>query len=138
MAVQSSVTVRNARLDAVEVTVGTTPKLQIRTGAQPANCAASDTGTLLVEITLPSNWAADAASGAKALAGSWTGSAVATGAPGHYRIKETTGTTTHQQGSASVNGGGGDLDLTISGGGSNIISGGLVTISSFTMNEPNA
>ena len=38
MAIQFSVSVRNARLDAIETTVGASPKLQIRTGAAPADC----------------------------------------------------------------------------------------------------
>jgi len=49
MAVQLSVTARNARLDAIETAVGTSPILRIRTGAAPANCAAADAGTVLAE-----------------------------------------------------------------------------------------
>ena len=55
MAVQFSTAVRNAWLDTTESTIGTSPKLQIRTGAQPANCAAAATGTLLAEITCPAD-----------------------------------------------------------------------------------
>ncbi|HKY51710.1 MAG TPA: hypothetical protein VJP45_10680, partial [Candidatus Limnocylindria bacterium] len=68
---QLSVAVRNARLDAIETAIGTSPILRIRTGAPPAACATADSGTVLAEMTLPSDWMAAAASGAKALVGSW-------------------------------------------------------------------
>lgn len=44
MALQFSVTLRNNQLDQVESTTGTSAKLQIRTGAPPANTAAADSG----------------------------------------------------------------------------------------------
>ena len=46
MTVQLSVAVRNARLDAIETTIAASAVLKIRSGAQPANCAAADTGTV--------------------------------------------------------------------------------------------
>lgn len=111
MTVQLSVPSRNARLDAIETAVGTAPKLQLRTGAAPANCAAADSGTLLAELTLPSDWMAAAAAGAKALAGSWTGSGAAAGNAAHFRLKDSAGTTCHMQGTVTATGGGGDLTL---------------------------
>lgn len=42
MSVQLSVAVRNARLDAIETTIGTGAILTIRTGAQPASCATAN------------------------------------------------------------------------------------------------
>lgn len=60
MAVQLSTSVRNAMLDAIESTVGTAPILKIRSGAQPANCAAADSGTVGATMTLPSDWLAAA------------------------------------------------------------------------------
>ena len=60
---QYSVTVRNARLDAVESSIGTTPILKIFDGTMPANCAAADAGTVLATCTLPSDWMAAASSG---------------------------------------------------------------------------
>lgn len=65
MTIQRSVAARNAQLNAFETTVGTAPILELRTGAQPANCAAADSGTLLASMTLPSDWMADAAAGVK-------------------------------------------------------------------------
>lgn len=96
MVVQYSTAVRDLRADQWEVGIGTAPTLDIRTGAQPANCAASDTGTSLATMTLPSDWMGASSSGNKALAGSWSGTAANAGTAGHYRIKQ--GGTTHQQG----------------------------------------
>lgn len=47
---QYSVTVNNARLDSVETAIGTAPTLNLYSGSAPANCAAADTGTLLLVI----------------------------------------------------------------------------------------
>lgn len=111
MTVQHSDVVRNARLDAIETAVGVTPFLDIRTGAQPANCAAADAGTELEHMALPSDWLAAAAAGSKAKSGTWSGTVDAAGTAGHYRIKDTTDTTCHEQGSVTGTGGGGDLEL---------------------------
>ena len=111
MSIQLSTAVRNARVDAIESTVSTAPKLQIRTGPQPATCALADTGTLLVEIACPSNWLSDATLGIKTLAGVWTGTAVAVGVAAHFRLKDTGGTITHIQGTVTGIGGGGDIIL---------------------------
>ena len=103
MAIQLSVTVRNARLDAIETTVGTTPILRIRTGAQPADCATADSGTVLATLTLPSDWMAAAASGVKAKSGTWQDtSADATGTAAHFRIYDSAGTTCHLQGTVGT------------------------------------
>ena len=72
MAIQLSVAVRNARLDAIETAIGTSAVLKIRSGAAPANCAAADAGTVLGSITCPVDWAGAAGSGAKSLAGAWS------------------------------------------------------------------
>lgn len=133
MAIQLSTTVRNARLDTIETTIGTAPTLEIRSGAAPANCAAADSGTVLATLTLPSDWMAAASSGAKAIAGTWQDlSADATGTAGHFRIKVSG--TTHLQGSISGTGGGGDMELSST----SITAGQSVTISTFTLTDGNA
>lgn len=111
MTIQLSTTLRNNMVGQYETTIGTAPKLQIRSGAQPANCAASDSGTLLCEITLPSDWLGAASSGAVALAGSWAGTGAASGTAAHYRLKDSAGSVCHEQGSVTATGGGGDLTL---------------------------
>ena len=112
MAVQFSTGVRNAMLDAWETAISTSAVLKIRTGAQPAACATADSGTVLATLNLPSDWMTAAASGAKAKSGTWEDtSADATRTAGHYRIYASDGTTCHEQGSITANGGGGDLEL---------------------------
>lgn len=112
MAVQLSTTVRNARLDAIETAVGTSPILRIRSGAQPANCGAARTGTILASLTLPSDWMAAASGGAKAMSGTWEdSSADASGTAGHWEIMDSGGTTCHLQGSVTATGGGGDMTV---------------------------
>ena len=133
MAVQLSVAVRNARLDSIESTTGTSPTLEIRTGAQPANCAAGDSGTLLASMTLPSDWMNAASGGTKTLAGTWQDlNADAGGTAGHFRIKQ--GATCHMQGNVTATGGGGDLEL------SSVSISALqsVTITGFTLTDANA
>jgi len=135
MALQYSVTVRNAQLDAVETTVGTAPLLRIYSGSAPANCAAAASGTLLAEATLPSDWMEAASSGSKALSGTWQdASANATGTAGHWRLYDSGGTTCHAQGTVTATGGGGDLTLD----NTSIASGQSVTITSFTITAGNA
>jgi hypothetical protein len=135
MALQLSTTVRNARLDTIESTIGTAPILEIRSGAAPANCAAADSGTLLASMTLPSDWMAAAASGSKAKSGTWQDtSANATGTAGHFRVKDSTGTTCHIQGTITGTGGGGDMELD----NVSIASGQAVSIASFTLTDANA
>jgi hypothetical protein len=130
--VQYSAAVRDAKNDVVETTIGTSPKLQIRTGAQPASCAAADSGQLLCEITLPSDWMAPSSGGVKAKAGTWSGTAVAAGTAAHYRIKDSAGTICHEQG--SVGRGSGDMSCD----NTNIAIGQTVTVNSYTKTSGNA
>jgi hypothetical protein len=110
--VQYSVSVRNAMLDVIESTIGTSAVLKIRTGAAPATCATADSGTVLVSYSLASDWAAAASSGSKSFNNTpLSTSAAATGTAGHYRIYASDGTTCHEQGSITVTGGGGDLTV---------------------------
>jgi hypothetical protein len=112
MALQYSVGVRNARLDVVESTVGTSAILRIRTGAAPADCATADSGTVLAELTLPSDWMAAASGGTKAKSGTWQDtSANATGTAAHFRVYDSGGTSCHIQGTVTATGGGGDLQV---------------------------
>jgi len=135
MALQFSTAYRNAMLDAFETTIGAAPILEIRTGAPPGNCAAADSGTLLASMTLPSDWMAAAASGSKALLGTWQDAAAdATGTAAHYRIKDSGGSTCHAQGTVTVTGGGGDMTLD----NASIASGQQVTITSYTITAPGA
>lgn len=134
MTMQYSVDVINDRLDAIESRVGTGPILEIRSGAQPASCAAADSGTLLAQMTLPSDWMGAAAAGVKSLAGTWQdASANADGTAGHFRIKDSTGTTCHLQGSC---GDVGTEDLVLDN--ASIATGQEVNVTSFQITGGNA
>lgn len=111
MTIQLGTTLRNNMVGQYETTVGVTPKLQIRSGAQPANAAAADSGTLLCEITLPSDWMNAPAGGSITLLGTWAGTGAAAGTAAHYRLKDSAGTVCHEQGTVTATGGGGDLTL---------------------------
>ena len=131
MALQYSVAVNNARLDAIESTSGTSAKLRVYTGSAPANCAAAATGTLLVEIALPSDWMNAASAASKTKLGTWTGTASAAGTAGYFRIVDNAGTTTHIQGTAGMSG----TDLILDN--SNIATSQSVTVNTFTLNAAN-
>jgi hypothetical protein len=112
MAIKMSVAVRNARLNAIETAIGTSCVLKLRTGAPPANIADADSGDVIATLQLPSDWMADAASGAKAKAGTWEdASADAAGTIAHFRLYAADGTTQHVQGTVTITGGGGDMTV---------------------------
>lgn len=135
MALQYSVTVRNAQLDALETAVGTSAVLKIRSGSAPANCAAADTGTVLATLNLPSDWMAAASSGSKAKSGTWEDAAAdATGTAAHWRLYASDGTTCHAQGTITATGGGGDMTLD----NTSVATGQTVTVTSFTISAGNA
>ena len=113
MSIKLSVAVRNARLDAIETTVGTGAIVKIWSGAPPAACADANSGTELVSFTLASDWAGAASSGSKAFSGvPLTVSASATGVAGHYRVYASDGTTCHAQGTVATAGGDMSIDNT--------------------------
>ena len=92
--------------------MGTSVLVNVYTGAQPANCAASEAGTLLVQFALASSYASLAASGVKALSSlPVSATASAGGTAAHYRIYDSTGATCHEQGSVTLTGGGGDMTI---------------------------
>lgn len=135
MALQYSVAVRNAKLDAVETAIGTSAVLKIRTGSAPANCAAADSGTVLASCSLPSDWMAAAAGGTKALSGVWSdSSADAAGTAAHFRLYASDGTTCHAQGTVTATGGGGDMTV------DNVVfaAGQAFSVTGFTLTAGNA
>lgn len=131
MAVQLGTTVRNARLDTVESTIGVSAKLQLRSGAQPADCATADSGSLLAELTLPVDYFNNAAAGAKTKLGTWSGTGAIAGTIGHFRLKDNAAATTHMQGSCGIGSGDLSFDNTSIGVGQ------AVTVNTFTLSEGN-
>jgi hypothetical protein len=135
MAIQLSVAVRNARLDAIETAVGVSAVLKVRTGAAPATVATADSGTVLATLSLPSDWMAAASAGAKAKSGTWEDlSADAAGTAAHFRLYATDGTTCHLQGTVTATGGGGDMTV------DNVVfaAGQAFTVTGFTLTDGNA
>lgn len=130
MALQLADSTRNARLDAIETDLGADPDLEIFTGAAPANCAAADAGTKLVSMQLPNDAFAAAAAGAKSKSGTWQGTGITGGVAGHFRIK-TAGGVVKLQGTCGQ--GSGDLQLD----NTNIATSQVVTVTAFTINDPN-
>ena len=134
MALQLSMAVRNARLDAIETAIGADAILKIRSGAKPADCAAADAGTVLATLALPADYMANAASASKAKSGTWQDLAAdAAGTAGHFRIYAANGTTCHAQGTITAVGGGGDMEL------DNTVfaAGQAFEVKTFQINEPN-
>ncbi len=135
MALQFSTAVRNAMLDAIETAVGASAVLKIRTGSQPANCAAADSGTVLATVNLASDWAAAASGGVKAWSGTpGDSSADATGTAGHFRLYASDGTTCHEQGSVTATGGGGDVEVD----NTSFAVGQQFTVTAWSLTAPNA
>ena len=135
MAIQFSVSVRNARLDAIEAAIGASPIVRIRTGAAPASCATADSGTVLATLNLPADWMDGAAAGSKSMLGTWQdSSADASGVAGHFRIYEAADSTCHLQGTVTATGGGGDLQVD----NVNFAVGQQFTITGFTLTDGNA
>ncbi len=134
MALRFSTTLRNAVADACESTVGTSPILRILTGSEPASCAAAQTGTLLAEMTLPSDWLTAGSSGAKSVSGTWSDTAAnGTGTASYFRIYDSSATTCHWQGTVTATGGGGQLELDST----SITTGQLVTITGGSLTTGN-
>jgi hypothetical protein len=128
MTLQYSTAIRNNKLDQVESTVGTSAVLKIFSGAQPANCAASDPSGLLVTMTLPSDWMNAASGGTKTKFGTWSASASGSGTAASWRIYASDGTTCGLQGNTT--------DMTFDN--TNIASGQTVTVTGFTLTAGNA
>lgn len=135
MAIQLSTAVRNARLDSIETTTGTSAVIKIRTGSAPADCGTADSGTVLATLNLPSDWMAAASGGSKSLSGTWEDlSADNTGTAAHFRLYASDGTTCHLQGTVTATGGGGDMTVD----NTSFASGQQFTITAFTLTDGNA
>lgn len=98
-------------LGIIEGTIGVSAILKLRTGAQPANCAAADSGTVVATMNLASDWMAAASAGAVTFNGLpiVDTSADNAGTIAHYRLYASDGTTCHMQGSVATSGG----DMTV-------------------------
>jgi hypothetical protein len=101
----------HAMLDAIETDLGASPVLYLRSGAEEANCAAADSGTLISTIALAADAFSNAASWAKAITAAVSDlSADNAGTLGHWRLK-TSGGVVKIQGNITITGGGGDMTV---------------------------
>lgn len=105
--------------------------VEIRTGAQPADPDDAASGSLLATIPLPATPFGAAASGAVAKSGTWTVVASGTGTAGWARFKNAAGTRTFDVSVAES-----AADMIIDDDA--IVSGGQVTVTSFTYTIPAA
>lgn len=120
-------TLRNAKADAVDTAFGGgTATLKLYTGAGPGAGAAA-TGTELVSMTLPNPPFGAAAAGVISKSGTWSGTAIADGTAGYSRI--TNGTNVLE---GTVGTGAEELVLDSV----TIVTGGTVTVSTFTYTVP--
>ncbi len=111
---QKSVAVRNAQNDAIETVIGASAILKLRSGAAPASCATADSGTVVATMALAADWMSNSATAVKALLGTWqdlAADAANAGGAMHWRIYASDGTTCHLQGTVTVTGGGGEIQL---------------------------
>lgn len=135
MALQFSASVRNAMLDSIETTVGTSAVVKIFTGSMPASAATADAGTNLVTWNLGADWAANASGGSKVFSATpLSSNATATGTAGYFRLYATGATVAHMQGTVTLTGSGGDMTLD----NTSINSGQNVQITSWTLTAPGA
>lgn len=138
MAIQLSVAVRNAMLQAIKDTVGSSPKIYVYSGSQPASCAASASGTLLGMIN-----GTNFGTPSDGIISGPTGSsfpALDDLNVGHFRVLDSTGTTCHIQGNITTAGGGGDMivDSLAVYSGDKGTPGTEVSVGSFQITEGNA
>ena len=109
MTIDVSNTLANALLDRFDTEFPAGSFLDLRTGL-PAGAENTAGGTLLVTVTLPSTpWAA-ASAGSKAKNNTWSGTGLAIGSIGHYRLRNAAGTRIIE-GTVTINGGGGDATV---------------------------
>lgn len=135
MTLQLAVSTRNAGIDAWETDVGISPHLKLRTGAPPSDCATADSGTVVADMTLPSDWMTGGSGGSKTKLGTWQDtSADNAGTIAHFRIYESTGVTCKMQGTVTVSGGGGDMTID----NPVVLAGQQITVTSFSITAGNA
>ncbi len=128
MALRKNTTLRNAQADALGAFFnGGTVK--IYTGAQPASANDAASGTLLCTITIPSPAFGAAAAGVISKSGTWSASAGASGTAGYARIASSD---TNKVMDVSVAESAADMIITDDA----ILSGGVVTVTAFTLTTP--
>jgi len=111
MAVSFPAALRTTRADTITTRAGSAAKLNIYTGAKPANADTAASGTLLATLTCGSPFAPGSSSGVLTANAITTANAGNTGTAGWFRVTDSTGATTVMDGTVTATGGGGDLQL---------------------------
>lgn len=129
LALDSSI--RNGMLDQITTRAGASALLRIYSGSRPATGGTAT--TLLAELTCNATFAPSATGGVLTLNSiTADGSANATGTATWFRIVQSGGSTFVLDGSVGTSGS--DLNLNST----SIVSGGTVSVTSFTITAPNA
>lgn len=130
MTVSTTVTIKNARLDAISTAWGATPKLRIYSGTVPADVNATLANTTLAEVTLTP---AGAAAGVKDMLGvskPLVTTAAANGTATFYRVLNSAGSVSFEQGTVGTSGADLVIDNTV------IATTQTVNFNTFTKTEP--
>lgn len=143
MALQFSTSVRNAMLDSIETTIGTTAHVVLFAGTKPADCATANAGTVIATFSLTGgagDWMAAAGSGSKAFNNTpLSTTASSAGTPTYFRVFNNNagspGTTCHWQGGVGTTANS-TVDLTLDN--TTVTSGQTIQITSWTVTAPGA
>jgi hypothetical protein len=97
MSLKFSVAIRNARMAAIESTVGTSGKFRLWSGTPPSTVDGVETGTNLATIDLPADWLTAPSNGLVQKNGVWSGTVSASGIAQYMRITDSTNTNKYIQ-----------------------------------------
>lgn len=113
MAIQYNLTHRNAVMTQLNSEIGANCALKVWTGSPPVNCAAADTGTLLLTFAGNASGFGTVLNGVLTANPINSAAATNTGTCGYFRIYPTAATPTNSvlQGTCSIVGGGGDMQF---------------------------
>ena len=128
MALQYGTTLRNAKMNTINTTLGVTATMKIFSGAVPANCAAADPAGTLATINLPASPFNAAASGAVTKNGTWSTTGSAAGIAASWRVYDGSAVC-QMQGNCST-------DLVFNN--TNIAIGQPIDVTTFTLTSGNA
>jgi len=142
MAIKISTGLRNAAADGIGTAMDTTGRINIYSGAPPADPQAVAAGTLLATLTMAADAFGVAATGAIA-AGAITGdsSADATGTAGWFRMYKTADTAPNLAGGVADKRVDGTVTATAGGGditfdSVSFVAGGVINMTGFTLTVP--
>lgn len=127
MAFQFGATLRNNQVSQIQTTIGVSGHLKVFSGAEPANCAASDPAGLLADIVLPAAFLTSSG-GVTTIAGSWSVAASGAGTAQSFRMYDGSAVC-HVQGNVTT-------DLVLNN--ASIAIGQTVQVTSFTVTAGNA